>query len=184
MLNIMDLPDFSCKMDLSCKMCLSFGDGKAILFQFYGVTLLFVTIWSLISVRNVLVCWCLIMQWVIAGSDMTRYQTARNNDTGGCSFTAANVFNSNFYLLVVLLQIICREKNEVFIQQNCIYILETLRHFLPYSVWWFKSVIYCKLSVLFSNCNNSVVKWRGSGKMYHRAGHGWKQVVVDAFQHV
>ena len=37
MLNIMDLPDFS------CKMC-PFGDGKAIMFQFYGVTLLFVTI--------------------------------------------------------------------------------------------------------------------------------------------
>lgn len=63
-LNIMDLPDLN-----SCKMC-SFGDGKAIMFQFYSMTLLFVTIWSLIPVRNVLVCCCLIMHWVIAVSDM------------------------------------------------------------------------------------------------------------------
>ena len=55
MLNIMDLPDW----DFGCKMC-PFGDGKAIMFQFYGLTLLFVTIWSPISVRNVLVCLCLL----------------------------------------------------------------------------------------------------------------------------
>jgi hypothetical protein len=40
------------------------------------------------------------MQWVSAVSDMTSYQTVHSNDTGGCSFTTANVFNSYFYLLV------------------------------------------------------------------------------------
>jgi hypothetical protein len=54
-LNIMDLPGWI----FSCKMC-PFGDGKAITFQFYGMTLLFVTIWSPVSMRNVLVCLCLL----------------------------------------------------------------------------------------------------------------------------
>jgi len=75
---------------LSCKMCPSFANGRAIMFQFYGMMLLFVTLWSLISVRNVLVCWFLITQWVIAVSDMTRYQTACNNEAGSCSLALAN----------------------------------------------------------------------------------------------
>lgn len=50
----------SARWDFSYEMCPSSGDGKAITFQFYGMTLLFVAIWPPISVRNVLICLCLL----------------------------------------------------------------------------------------------------------------------------